>query len=127
MYRRVEFKSQYVDDWEFDENGDPITPGYRNVAEKIAAQLAHNLSHITAVVQHSYYGWAFETCRFYQVLGTAGNDGQCCLTIQCLGYWLRKLLFKKPRLTFVRYCEAVDEAIQRIPETSALRWDDFTN
>ena len=97
MYRKVEFKSEYPDDWQFDENDNPIAPGSREVADQIAAQLADHVSEVSPVDQHSYYGWSFETnfenCRFYQVLNPV--DGDCYFTVQCLGYWIRKLLFKK--------------------------------
>jgi len=127
VYRTLEFKSEYPDEWQFDQEDNPIGPGSRELADEIAARLAEYASVISSVEQHSYYGWGFETryenCTFYQVLNPA--DGDCYFTIQCLGYWLRKLLFKKPRQTFGRYCDVVDQALRRIPQISDLKWGDF--
>jgi hypothetical protein len=127
MDRTVEFKSALPDEWQFAEDGNPVAPGSRGLADEIVAELSEKVSEITPVEQHSYYGWGFETrfegCRFYHVLNPVAGD--CYLTVQCVGYWRRRILFLRPQETFNRYCDVLDHALNNVRGVSDVRWTNY--
>lgn len=58
MYRGAEFDSTFSDrDAAFNEDGDPIRPGARALAEAFADSLRRHVPDVREVVQHEYYGW----------------------------------------------------------------------
>jgi hypothetical protein len=127
MYRSIHFSYSGPNEWEFDENDNPLRPGARELAELIAAKLRLNSTSVYPVTQHSFYGWAFavvfEKVKFHQVLNPVAED--CRLTINLPLYWLRAATLKQPRQTFNRYCTIVEAVLKKIPTVTGLRWDDF--
>jgi len=127
MYRSVNFKSEYPDEWGFDAQKNPIAPGSRELADKIFEILSKQVTATTPIRQHSFYGWAFgarfNDSTFYNVLNPAG--GECYLTISSDRYWIRTLLLKRPKKCFENYCELVNEVLQQVPKVSEIVWQDY--
>ena len=123
MYRTVEFKSTFPNEWAFDKKENPIAPGARALAEAIAAKLRERLSSVTSIKQHEYYGWGFEaTCdgsTFYNVLNPAD---ECYLTVSMDWYGLKTMFFRRPRICFDRYCAILGESLRDIPDVSDVEW-----
>src|SRR5690242_3760548 len=119
MYRTVQFVSSYPNEWSFNDKGDPLAPGARDLAEAIVTELRGHLPLVTMVEQHEYYGWGFHaTCegsRFYNVLNPAD---QCYLTVTMRAYYTKALLLRRPRRTFDRYCAILTSALQELPKVS---------
>ncbi|HJY77138.1 MAG TPA: hypothetical protein VKE95_10925 [Burkholderiales bacterium] len=127
MYRTVEFKSTFTNDWHFDANGNALAPGARKLAETIVARLQPRLDATTDIEQHSYYGWAFRATYsghfFYNVLNPASD--LCFLTVQCPWQWFRTLLLRRPPNRLERYCNVVSDALSEIPEVSGVSWQEY--
>jgi hypothetical protein len=127
MYRTVEFKHTFPDEWVFDENENPIAPGARELANAVVSGLSARISNVSRVQQHSFYGWGFdvefEGSTFYNVVNPA--DEKCYLTVQMLGYWLKWLLRKRPRDSFERYSTVLTEVLRDIPALSGINWQQY--
>jgi hypothetical protein len=127
MYRTVQFESTFANEWRFDANEFPVAPGARDLAEAIVGELGKRVSGISAVEQHSFYGWAFEAryagCRFINVVNPA--EPVCYLTIHLCWYWLRAVLLQRPRRVYDEYCVVVSEALAAIPQVSGVRWEGY--
>lgn len=124
MHRTSEFKSTFPDEWQFDERGNPILPGGRDIADAIVAWLRKTGAAVTHVQQYEYYGWGFETiCNdstFYNVVNSAG--GRCYLTVTMDWYWLKWLLLTRPRRSLDEYCRRLNEGLSTIPQISEICW-----
>lgn len=130
MYRTVKFRCDRSIEWDYDDLGEPVTPGGRWLAEAIAASLATDSGTTTEVDQHEYYGWGF-TCRvgkdsFYQVLNAVDQD-EVYFTVQMEWYLVKKLLHRKPHVAFERYCGLVSAALAAITWVSEVRWEEYTS
>ena len=125
MYRTVSFAYRDDIDWIFDAEGNPVTPGGKELAASIAAALASGDSEVSDVEQHEYYGWSF-TCRaggdaFFQVVNAAGHE--VYLTVQMEWYLVKRLLLRTPRRAFDRHCEKLGAALASISGVSNVHWD----
>jgi hypothetical protein len=129
VYRTAVFRSDHPNEWQFDEHENPMSPGSRQLAENIVAMLGPCVAETTPVEQHSFYGWAFcanlDGFTFDNVLSP--GDGECYLTILLRGYWLKKLLMRRPREAFDRYCELVNRVLNDTPGFSDIIWEDYRN
>src|SRR5438874_28096 len=101
MYRTLTFRSIFPNEWRFDSQGNPVSPGARELADHIVAQLRKRLRNVTDVSQHSFYGWGFrgefDRTLFYHVL----NPGdEMYLTVNYGHYGLDWLLMKRPGRRF---------------------------
>src|SRR5262245_55677968 len=109
MYRTVTFLCAEPPEWEYDERGDPITPGGRTLTEQIAASLAAAGCRTSEVEQHEDFGWGFSAWlgddSFYQVLNPVERD--VYLTVHMEGILVKRLLLRRPQLVFERYCSLV--------------------
>jgi hypothetical protein len=127
MYRTVVFTFSGNLDWQFDEDGEPTTPGGRELTTQITGLLSPAAAGITEVEQYEYYGWEF-TCRlgkdeFHNVLN-ATDDG-VYLTVQMRQYVVKKLIFQRPRDAFDNYCNVLGSALSRVAGVSNIRWEEY--
>jgi hypothetical protein len=124
MIRTVKFKSSFVNEWRFDASGNPVAPGARELADRIASKIAERASVVRPIRQHSYYGWAFDVrydnCRFINVLNPASDENY--LSIKLGFYWLRWLLTRHSRQKLDEYCLVVKQALAAIPQISNVVW-----
>ena len=128
MYRTVTFQSAGGVDWTFDAQGNPVTPGGRALAISIATGLASGNDRVSNVEQREYYGWEF-TCQvdqdvFSQVLNAV--DTEVYLTVQMEWYFAKRLLLRRPRVAFDRYCERLGTVLARISGVTGVRWDGYS-
>jgi hypothetical protein len=127
MYRSVTFRCADPGEWGYDEQGDPVTPGGKAVADEIALSLVQGGARVSDVEQHEDYGWGFTSHlgrdSFYQVVNAPDNE--VYLTIQMEGYLLGTLLLRRPRRAFDRYCELVGATLTSIPGVSEIRWGEY--
>src|SRR5438093_7256005 len=122
MYRTLQFRSSLPNEWVFDSGDNPISPGARQLAEAIVAELKKQLRVVTDLSQHSFYGWGFTTqydrASFYHVLNPVE---EVYLTVEYRQYWLHWLLRKHPRKRLDQYLSLLTDALKRIPGVSDLR------
>jgi len=128
VYRTVTFNHGCPGEWRTSEDGvEVVASESRELPEAVARSVAHRVAFIGSVVQHSYYGWAFDAkldgCAFYTVFNIAPEE--CWLTVCLRWYWLKRLFGKKPRATFDRYCGIVGDALQAIPTVSDIAWEEY--
>jgi hypothetical protein len=127
MYRTVSFRCDHSMEWEYDDHGDPVTPGGRWLAEAIAASLTTGPGTTSEVHQHEDYGWAFTCCfgkdSFYQVLNAVDED--VYFTIEMEWYLIKKLLLRKPHVAFERHCALVSAALATIKGVNEVRWEEY--
>lgn len=125
-YRTVSFASAEAIEWEYDEEGEPVTPGGKELTGKIAASLAAAGCRVSEVEQHEHYGWGFAVRlgndSFCQVLNPV--DREVYLTIEMEWFRMKRLLLRRPRLAFERYCRLVDATLASLPGISEVRWRD---
>jgi hypothetical protein len=127
MYRTVNFAYADEIDWVFDADGNPVTPGGKELAVSIAAALASGDSRVSDVEQHEFYGWSF-TCQagsdaFFHVVNAAGKD--VYLTVQMEWYLVKRLLLGRPRLAFDRHCETLGAVLASLPGVSGISWEGY--
>ena len=83
MLRTAHFKTSAPEEWTFDANQNPEVPGGQALAQKLRAGIEPVARTVSAVSQHSYYGWrfelAFDDVGIECVLNAAGEE--CYLTI----------------------------------------------
>ena len=125
MYRAVSFRYAQPIEWEYDEQGYPVRPGGRALAEEIRTLLTAAGCRMSEVEQHEDYGWGF-SCRvgkdyFYNVLDPVDDD--VYLTIEMEWYQVKRLLLRKPLLAFDRYCGLVGAALALMAGLSEIHWD----
>ena len=129
MYRTAHFRYAYPCEWEFDERGDPVTPGGRTLAEQIAQSLGPKNACASEVRQHEYYGWGFHSrldgSAFYHVVNA--SDPDVYLTIDMQWYLVKSLLLRKPRAVFDRYCEIVSAALASTHGVNDVVWEQSTS
>ena len=91
MERRnfVEFDADFPDDAVWDEDGNNLVPGGQAIAEYLRNQLRERGLPTSKLVQHHFYGWAFE-------ISSEEVDVWCLL--QGGGDWL---LIVDPRLSLI--------------------------
>lgn len=122
-YRTVSFASAEAIEWEYDEDGEPVTPGGKELTEEIAASLAAAGCRVSEVEQHEGYGWGFgvrlENDSFYQVLNPVDR---VYLTIEMEWFRLKRLLLRQPQVAFERYCRLVDATLASVPGISEVQW-----
>lgn len=127
MYRTVEFKSAFPDDTRFDESGEPIVPGGRELTDAIVRRLRDAVISVSEVDQHEHYGWGFvastERGSFYNVVNPVGEE--CYLTASMNWYFFKMLLFRRPRNAFEEYCSVLTEILQGIHEVSSISWENY--
>lgn len=56
----VTFDAEFPDDAQWDEQGNALVPGGREIAEAIKSKLQDRAVSCSDVSQHSFYGWAFD-------------------------------------------------------------------
>ena len=124
MYRTVEFQSVFTNEWQFDDAGNAVAPGARELAGAIVASLRSRVQSTTTVEQHSYYGWGFDVVfanrRFYNVVNPL--DVECFLTVKFPWQWFWALLLCRPREAFDRYCQVLSDSLAEIPQVSEVKW-----
>lgn len=124
MYRTVEFCSTFPNEWRSDEEGTPIGPGARELADAIVSVLVDPVRVTSAVEQHKDYGWGwtteFEGVRFDNVLNPVAED--CYLTVHPHGYLLRWVTGRGPRANLDRYSSRLTEALAKVPQVSRVKW-----
>lgn len=127
MYRTVVFKSAYPDEWKFDEKGNPLAPGARELADNFVGTLANHVSSVSPVEQHSYYGWRFVAkhngCTFHNVMNPVGDE--CYMTLSMSWYWLKAVLGRKPWMAFDRYCGVLDQVLHSLTKVSNPVWEQY--
>jgi hypothetical protein len=127
--RSIEFHYDFPEDWEFDEHENPIAPGNRGLAEAITLALGRRVTSTTPIELHEYYGWGFwsffDGCSLYNVLNPIVEG--CYLTVSFDSYWLRALMFKRPRTTFDDYCAILGEVLGGLPGVSRPVWQGYRN
>jgi hypothetical protein len=125
MYRTVRFRYAYPCAWEFDERGDPVTPGGRTLAVQIARSLGPKVACTAGVRQRDFYGWGFRSkldkSAFYQVINAVDCD--VYLTVYMPWYLVKSLLLRKPRAALECYCGLVSAALASIDGVSGAVWD----
>ena len=121
MYRTLQFRSGWPNEWVFDSHGDPIAPGARELADSLVAELRKRMP-LTAVCQHRFYGWGFraelEGAKFYHVLNPAD---EAYLTIRYERYWLDCLLMKRGGRRFDRYTALLTEVLSGMPKIADVQ------
>ena len=126
MHRTVAFVCEEPMEWEYDSAGDPIAPGGKALTERIAAALAAAGCRASGVEQHEDFGWGFRARfgddDFYQVLNPVDHDAY--FTIKMSGFLMKRLLRRKPRLAFDRYCGLVGAALASIPGVRDVHWEE---
>ncbi len=127
MFRTAEFRSTFANNWQFDENENPIAPGVRELADTIARELESRANVVSLIEQHSYYAWSFEAkfagCRFVNVLNP--GDEACYLTVQLCWYGARVLLLQRPRKRFDTYCSILEASLAAIQGVSDVVWQPY--
>jgi hypothetical protein len=127
VYRTVQFASAWPDDSKFDPEGNLLVPGAKDLLAAISKQLQREVSEITGINQHSFYGWefscSFDRARFNCVLNPAGE--QVYLTLHYGRFWLDMLRWRGPRQRFDAFCKVVDAAVRRIGRVSEVVWSDY--
>ena len=128
MYRTVEFRSSLVvDEPQFDEDDNPISPGSRELAELIANRMKSRVRLISSVDQHEYYGWGFEAATdkatFYNVLNPAGEENY--FTVSMDWYLIKLMLLRRPIESFEAYCALLTDTLEGIPGLSDFHWQDY--
>ena len=129
MYRTVSFLCAEPVEWEYDDRGDPVTPGGKELTEQIAAALAGRGCRTSEVEQHEDYGWSFVaqvgSDTFHQVVNPVDRD--VYLTIEMEGVLLKRLLLRRPQLSLQRYCDLVGASLASIPGVSGIQWEEGTS
>ncbi len=119
MYRTPEFRSSYSNEWAFDPNENPVSPGAQGLAEALVAELRKQLREVTDVSQHSFYGWGFTTkfdrASFYHVLNPVE---EVYLTVEYRHYWLHCLLLRRPTKRFDQYLSLLTDSLKGMPGVS---------
>ncbi len=71
------------DDTTFDDDGEPVIPRGKRLAEEIMSRLSDAGLSAQRLDQHSFYGWGFDTdcggVSYYNVLNAL--DGEAYLTV----------------------------------------------
>lgn len=123
MHRTLVFDSLWENEWEFDIDENPVTPGAKELAVEIAEKLKWRGLAVSEISQYDYYGWAFSTqferCSFYHVLKPFT---EVHLTIALKGHLVKTLLFQRPRAAFERYCSFLHDTLESVRDTSGFRW-----
>ncbi len=130
MYRTVTFKHECPGEWHTSaEGGEEVAPESRQLPEEVARFVEPSVSFIGPVVQHSYYGWAFEVkvgeCIFFTVFNIIPDE--CYLTVSLSWYFLKRLLRKRPMEAFESYCGILEDALRAIPSVSDISWQEYRN
>jgi len=124
MHRTAHFKTANPEAWTFDESENPKVPGGEALAQKLCSAVAQAARSVSAVSQHSYYGWrfeaVFEAVTVECVLNAAGDE--CHLTIALDSILPSWLLPRRIRRGFAT-CESVfDGLLRQLPEISGITW-----
>ncbi len=86
----LEFDAEFPDDTVWDAKGIPLVPGGKAIAEAIRAALVKKGLALSAVEQHSFYGWAFGAPVGNEIL--LQFPGPWLLTVERRpGFWNRLL------------------------------------
>ena len=124
MHRTAHFKTSAPEEWTFDANQNPDVPGGEALARKLCAGVERAAQTVSAVSQHSYYGWRFELAienvAMECVLNAAGEE--CHLTIGLVSILPAWLLPRRHRSALAS-CEGVfDGLLRQLPEITDLTW-----
>ena len=126
MYKTLSFQYAGALDWEYDETGEPVTPGGRALTERIAASLTFETVRSAAVEQHEYYGWGFTSelgrDSFYNVLNAVDPD--VFFTVKMEWYLAKKTLFRSPEIALKRYCQILRDAVSSLDGVSEVKWEE---
>lgn len=76
--RSVRFKSSIPDVWQFDDNGDIVTPGSRELAERIVVAIREQGVETKPIYQYEYFGWEFLTKFDRATFENVLNPGDEC-------------------------------------------------
>lgn len=123
MQHTIEFNSSFANNWQFNAQGAPVSPGARELADVIVDRLKAKGVTTKPVNLHSYYGWAFvselDGITFFHVLNPV--DVTCFLTISLDRYWLKWLMLKQPKKTLLSYCDLLRQVLSEIPQISSIK------
>ena len=127
MHRTVHFRYAYPTAWEHDEGGDPVNPDGKRFAAQLAGSLEHEVTRASEVRRHKFYGWGFHTAFgksvFYQVVNAVEPD--VYITIHMRWYLIHRLLLRKPRSVFERYCGIVGVSLASTDGVSDICWEQY--
>ncbi len=123
MHRTLVFNSTWNNEWQYDSDENPITPGAKELAEEIVNELKKTLSYVSEISQHGFHGWSFsskfEDAIFKQVMNPVD---EVYLTISMESYYRKLLLFQRPKSLFDEYCELLKIKISELRDISNFRW-----
>jgi hypothetical protein len=124
MHRTAHFKTSAPEEWTLDANENPSVPGGQLLAQKLRAGVEPAAPTVSAVSQHSYYGWRFELAfdgvGIECVLNAAGEE--CYLTIGLVSILPAWLLPRRHRSALAT-CEGVfDGLLRQLPAPTDLTW-----
>ena len=117
------FEASFSNDAEWDDQGRPIVPPGRSIAQTIAEELSSRGASVSRPTQHSFYGWAFditfEGCEAWSLL-------------QFPGPWLLLIEEKRDRsqrpvgsrssVPMSRLLREVDEVLKDRERFSSVQW-----
>jgi len=122
MYRTLQFRSSWPNEWAFDPRKNPVSPGARALADALVTELRKQLRQVTDVSQHSFYGWRFTTefdhSMFDHVLNPAD---QVYLTAEYRQFWLHWLLLRHPGKRFDEYFTLLTDSLKRMNGVSNVQ------
>jgi len=124
MYRTLVFDSTWGNECVFSEQGDPMAPGARPLAEAIASGISSRGVAVGPVEQHSYHGWGFQVwfqrCGFFVILNPVK---ECYLTISLQRRLLLWLTGRRPGFAFRAFGSLVESVLRTLDGVSGVRWD----
>ena len=124
MRRTVHFKTANPEEWSFDGKENPDIPGGEALAQKLRAGAARVAQSVSAVSQHSYYGWrfeaAFEDVTVECVLNAVAEE--CHFTIEVASMLPSWLLPRRVRLAFAECKGVFDAVLRQLPEIAMVTW-----
>jgi hypothetical protein len=127
----LEFKADFPDDTNWDQDGNCLVPGGVAIAKLIAQELAAHGYRVSEVVQHSYYGWTFDTCLKKREVW--------CLLSSSAGGWLLNLqqrsslicsIFRTRNLALEEIQDCIQFILSKDNRFSNLLWytrEDYEN
>ncbi len=122
MYRTLQFRSSWRNEWAFDRHENPVSPGARGLADALVTELRKQLRQVTEVSQHSFYGWGFTTEFDHSMFDHVLNPvDQVYLTVEYRRFWLHWLLLRRPGKRFDEYFSLLTDSLKRIPGVSDVQ------
>jgi hypothetical protein len=123
MHRTAHFKTAEPEAWTFDANGEVQVPGGRQLAEKLRDGIAAPARTVSAVEQHSYYGWRFEVALDGVSLACVLNAADdCSFTVEIASLLPAFLLSRRHRQALAECERAFDGLLRGWPEITDVSW-----